>query len=136
MVRLLVPPQTLLIPLATVSPAGSVSVKATPVRATELAAGFVIVNCNNVVAFKAIGEGLNNLAIDGGATLLRLKVACGAGPAATSTVYAPALPFAVNVPGSAMPLPSVVIVLVPVLLKVNVPLWPLPPVCAVNTTDE
>src|SRR5216683_6989813 len=76
MVRLLVPPQTLLIPLATVSPAGSVSVKATPVRATELAAGFVIVNCNNVVAFKAIGEGLNNLAIDGGATLLRLKVAC------------------------------------------------------------
>src|SRR6266851_892487 len=74
MVRLLVPPQTLLIPLATVSPAGSVSVKATPVRATELAAGFVIVNCNNVVAFKAIGEGLNNLAIDGGATTLSVAV--------------------------------------------------------------
>src|SRR5713101_3704436 len=74
MVRLLVPPQTLLVPLTTVSPAGKLSVKATPVSATVFAAGFVIVNCKLVVAFKAICEGLNDLAIDGGATTLRVAV--------------------------------------------------------------
>jgi hypothetical protein len=39
-----VPPQTVAEALATVRPVGSVSVKATPVSATVLAAGFVIVN--------------------------------------------------------------------------------------------
>jgi hypothetical protein len=74
MVRLLVPPQTLLVPLTTVSPVGSVSLKATPVKATVLAAGLVMVNCNDVVAFSAMLVGLKTLAIDGGATTVRTAV--------------------------------------------------------------
>ena len=41
---------------ATVSPVGSVSVNATPVSATALAAGLVMVNVSDVVAFRAIVE--------------------------------------------------------------------------------
>src|SRR5689334_17577396 len=47
-----VPPQTAEVPLATVNPVGSVSVNATPVRATAFAAGLVIVNVREVVAFR------------------------------------------------------------------------------------
>ena len=65
-----VPPQTVAEAFATVSPVGSVSVNATPVRATVLAAGLVIVNVREVVAFRAMPEGLKTLAIDGGATTL------------------------------------------------------------------
>jgi hypothetical protein len=65
-----VPPQTVADAFATVSPVGSVSVKATPVSATAFAAGFVIVKVNEVVAFKAMLLGLKPLAIDGGATTL------------------------------------------------------------------
>jgi hypothetical protein len=65
-----VPPQTVADAFATVSPAGNVSVKATPVSATAFAAGFVIVNVSEVVAFKAMLLGLKALAIDGGATTL------------------------------------------------------------------
>jgi hypothetical protein len=72
--------------LATVKPVGSVSVNVTPVRATVLAGGFVMVNVKEVVPFTPIDAGLKALAIEGGATLVRLKVACGAGPAATSIV--------------------------------------------------
>src|SRR5262249_38139503 len=46
-----VPPQTVEVALATVKPVGRVSVKATPVSETVLAAGFVIVNVSDVVAF-------------------------------------------------------------------------------------
>ena len=67
-----VPPQTAEVPLATVNPVGSVSVNATPVRATAFAAGLVMVNVREVVAFRAIVEGLKTLAIDGGATTLIL----------------------------------------------------------------
>src|ERR1700687_1395191 len=74
MVRLLVPPQTLLVPLTTVRPAGRLSVKATPISGSTFAAGFVIVNCKLVVAFKAIGEGLNTLAIVGGASTFTVAV--------------------------------------------------------------
>src|SRR6478609_1681184 len=63
-----VPPQTVEVALATVRPVGSVSVKATPVSAVVFAAGLVIVNCSEVVAFSAIVFGLNTLAIEGGAT--------------------------------------------------------------------
>jgi hypothetical protein len=56
----------------TVSPVGSVSVNATPASATVLAAGFVMVNVNEVVAFSAIVDGLNTFAIEGGATTLTL----------------------------------------------------------------
>ena len=65
-----VPPQTVAEALATVRPVGSVSIKATPVRATVLAAGLVMVNVSEVVAFRAMLLGLNTLAIDGGATTL------------------------------------------------------------------
>jgi hypothetical protein len=65
-----VPPQTAAVAFATVRPVGSVSVNATPVRATVLAAGLVIVKVSEVVAFSAMLLGLNTLAIEGGATTL------------------------------------------------------------------
>src|SRR5882757_9146390 len=67
-----VPPQTVAEALATVSPAGNVSVKATPVSGSTFAAGFVTVKVNDVVAFSAIVFGLNAFAIDGGASTLTL----------------------------------------------------------------
>jgi hypothetical protein len=70
-----VPPQTVAEALATVRPVGSVSVNATPVRATVLAAGLVIVNVSEVVAFSAMLLGLKTLAIDGGATTVMLAEA-------------------------------------------------------------
>src|SRR5258708_402730 len=75
-----VPPQTVAEALATVSPAGSVSVNATPLSATEFAAGLVRVKVSEVVAFSAIDEGLNTLAIDGAFTTLMLADAVPPGP--------------------------------------------------------
>jgi hypothetical protein len=70
-----VPPQTVDVAFATVSPVGSVSVNATPVSETALAAGFVMVNVSDVVAFSAMVFGLKTLAIAGGATTWRVAVA-------------------------------------------------------------
>ena len=70
-----VPPQTVAEAFATVSPVGSVSVNATPVSDTALAAGLVIVNVSDVVAFSAMLLGLNTLAMEGGATTLMLAEA-------------------------------------------------------------
>lgn len=70
-----VPPQTVLVLLATVKPEGNVSVNATPLRATVLATGLVIVKVSEVVAFNAIVAGLNALAIEGGATTVTLAEA-------------------------------------------------------------
>jgi hypothetical protein len=70
-----VPPQTVAVAFATVKPVGSVSVNATPVRATAFAAGLVMVKVRDVVAFSAIAVGLNALAIEGGATTLTLAEA-------------------------------------------------------------
>ena len=70
-----VPPQIVAEALATVRPVGRVSVNATPVRATVFAAGFVIVKVSEVVAFSEMLDGLNTLAIDGGATTLMLAEA-------------------------------------------------------------
>lgn len=70
-----VPPQTVEVPLATVSPVGSVSVNATPVSGSTLAAGLVMVNVSDVVEFRAMVEGLNTLAMDGGASTFTLAVA-------------------------------------------------------------
>src|SRR5262249_2348856 len=70
-----VPPQIVAEALPTVRPVGSVSVKATPVSETAFAAGLVIVNVSEVVAFNAMVDGLNTLAIDGGATTLMLAEA-------------------------------------------------------------
>ena len=74
MVVVRVPPQTAEDAVATVKPVGSVSLKATPVRDTVLAAGFVIVNCSEVVAFSEIVAGLKTLAMDGGATTVSTAV--------------------------------------------------------------
>src|SRR5260221_2642661 len=60
--------------LATVSPVGSVSVKATPVKAAALAAGLVMVKVSEVVAFRAIVDGLKTLAIEGGASTVNIAV--------------------------------------------------------------
>src|SRR5262245_53410539 len=70
-----VPPQTVAEALATVNPVGSVSVKATPVSATVLATGLVIVKVSEVVVFRAMVDGLNALAIEGGATTSKLAEA-------------------------------------------------------------
>jgi len=70
-----VPPQTEEVALATVRPVGSVSVKATPVSGSTFAAGLVMVNVSEVVAFSAILAGLNTLAIDGGASTWSVAVA-------------------------------------------------------------
>jgi hypothetical protein len=70
-----VPPQTVADALATVMPVGNVSVNATPVKATALAAGLVMVNVRDVVPFSAMAAGLKTLAIEGGATTLMLAEA-------------------------------------------------------------
>jgi hypothetical protein len=70
-----VPPQAVAEAFATVRPVGSVSVKATPVSGSTFAAGLVIVKVKEVVAFSAMDEGAKILAIDGGASTLRLAVA-------------------------------------------------------------
>ncbi len=69
-----VPPHTVEVLLATVNPVGSVSVNATPVSATVLAAGLVIVNVSNDVLFSWVLVGLNALAIEGGATTVNVAV--------------------------------------------------------------
>lgn len=70
-----VPPQTVAVALATVSPVGKVSVNATPVSASTFAAGLVMVNVSEVVPFTLIDAGLNTLAMDGGASTLMLAEA-------------------------------------------------------------
>src|SRR5947208_8222385 len=69
-----VPPHTVAEALATVKPVGSVSVNPTPVRAAVLAAGLVIVNVSEVVAFNAMVLGLNTLTIVGGASTTKVAV--------------------------------------------------------------
>src|SRR5262245_12090219 len=63
-----VPPQTVAVAFATVKPVGNVSVNATPVSGSTFAAGLVMVKVSEVVAFRAMVEGLNTLAIEGGAS--------------------------------------------------------------------
>src|SRR5260221_480463 len=71
-----VPPQVLVSPLgvATTSPAGKVSVNATPASATVLAAGLVMVNVSEVVPFNGMAGAPKALAIEGGATTVRTAV--------------------------------------------------------------
>ena len=96
-----VPPQTEAVAFATVSPVGSVSVKATPVSDIALATGFVIVKVKEVVPFGKILVGLNAFAIDGGATTLIVAVA------------------AEPVPPSVEPIAPVVLVLAPAVVPVT-----------------
>jgi len=69
-----VPPHVLVSPLgvATTRPAGKVSVNATPVSATALAAGLVMVKVRDVNPFSGTVVAPKALAIDGGATTLIL----------------------------------------------------------------
>jgi len=71
------PPQVFVRPFGvpTTRPAGRLSVKATPVCATPLAAGFVSVNVKVVVPFNTIVLAPNALAIVGGATTSIVAVA-------------------------------------------------------------
>src|SRR5438046_3025590 len=71
-----VPPQVLLRPfgVATTRPAGKLSVKATPVRAT-LVFGFVMLNVSDVVPFNGICAAPNALLIDGGEATVRFALA-------------------------------------------------------------
>jgi hypothetical protein len=72
-----VPPQELAKPFGddTTNPAGKLSTNATPVRATVLAAGLVILNVRVVVPFTAIVLAPNAFVIDGGATTEMVAVA-------------------------------------------------------------
>jgi multisubunit Na+/H+ antiporter MnhC subunit len=72
-----VPPHTLEVLLATLRPVGKVSVKATPLRATLLAAGLVMVKLREVVAPNEMADGLNAFAMEGGATTVMLAEAAG-----------------------------------------------------------
>ena len=69
-VAVVVPPHVLLRPFgaATTSPAGNVSVNATPVSATVFAAGLVIVKVRLVMPFTGIAAAPNALLMLGGAT--------------------------------------------------------------------
>src|SRR5258708_245764 len=68
-----VPPQVLLrlLGVATTSPAGRLSVKAIPLSATVVF-GLLMVKVSDVVPFSAIVDGLNTLAIEGGASTFTL----------------------------------------------------------------
>src|SRR5579863_5879202 len=81
-VAVAVPPQVLESPcgVATTSPVGSVSVKATPVSATVLAAGLVRVKVNVVVPLSATLAAPKALAMEGGATTVTLADAVPPAP--------------------------------------------------------
>jgi hypothetical protein len=68
------PPQVFVSPfgVATTIPTGNESVNATPVSATALAAGLVMVKVKDVVPFNGRLPAPKALAIEGGATTLRL----------------------------------------------------------------
>ena len=68
-----VPPQTEDVELATVRPAGSVSLRPTPVSPTVFAAGLVMVKFSAVVALVAIEVGLKTLLTTGGATTVTVS---------------------------------------------------------------
>lgn len=72
-----VPPQLLTAPfgLATTSLAGNVSLKATPASGSRLTAGLVMVKVRVETPVGAIVDGLNALAIDGGASTWSVAVA-------------------------------------------------------------
>ena len=135
-----VPPQTVAEAFATVSPVGSVSVKATPPSGSTFAAGFVIVNVSDVVAFRAIVVGLNTFAIDGGASTLRIAEAVPPVPPSVELTFpvvlffvpaAAPVTFTANVHEllAAMLAPDKLMMFVPEVAVMvpapQVPVWPL-----------
>lgn len=89
-----VPPQTVADALATVSPVGSVSVNATPASGMTFAAGLVMVNVSELVAFRAIPDGLNDFAIDGGASTATAAEAVPPVPPSSDVTFPVVLFFA------------------------------------------
>jgi hypothetical protein len=81
-VAVVVPPHVLLIPLgvATTSPAGKLSVNATPVSVTVFAAGLVIVKLKLVVPFTGIMAAPNDLLIVGGDATVKVAEAVPPAP--------------------------------------------------------
>jgi len=82
-----VPPHTVADALATVRPAGNVSVKATPVSGSGFPAGFVTVNVSKVVAFSATPDGLKVFAIEGCASTFRLADAVPPAPPSVEVTF-------------------------------------------------
>src|SRR6516165_6379434 len=80
-VILSVPPHIETVVLATLRPAGSASVKATPVSATALAGGLATVNVREVLAPTPMDAAPNAFAIEGGATTRTAAVAAAPDPA-------------------------------------------------------
>ena len=70
-----VPPQGVLEPFTTVNPAGSVSLKATPVRAAVFTTGLTRVKLRVVIPFNEIVAAPKLLLMLGGATTVRLSLA-------------------------------------------------------------
>ena len=91
-----VPPQTVAEAFATVNPTGRVSVKETPVNATVFAAGLAMVKVSEVVAFKAIVDGLKAFAIEGGMITATLADAVPPVPPSTEVTF-PVVLFCVPV---------------------------------------
>src|SRR5258708_27483965 len=108
-----VPPQVLVSPLgvATTSPAGRLSVNATPASATALAGGLVMVKVSEVVPFSGIPDAPNALTIDGGATTSILADAV------------PPVPPSVDVTGPATLFLVPAVVPVTLIVKVHWVLW-------------
>ena len=132
-----VPPPTLEVPLVTVKPVGSVSVKATPVSVV-LAFELVMVKVRVVVPATRIDVGLNEAAIEGADTTVRvLEVAVLPVPplveltAPVVVVYEPAVaPVTVTgtgrLPAADTEAPVRVMVLPPVIVSVPPPTLELP----------
>ena len=99
-VAVAVPPQLFVNPfgVATTSPAGNVSVNATPASGSGFAAGLVMVKVNVLFVFNAIEFGLKALAIDGGPSTSNWKSWVPSGVwvlwAVIVNVYLPAVPAA------------------------------------------
>ena len=83
------PPQVFVSPFGveTTSPAGNVSVNATPVSATEFAAGLVIVNVSVEIEFTETVLGANAFAITGAVTTPRLAEAVPPVPPSTEVTF-------------------------------------------------
>lgn len=85
-VRARVPPQVEDVLLTTDMPACNVSVNVTPVSGSVFAAGFVIVKARVEVPFSAIVVGVNDFAIDGGASTARFVEAVKPVPPSTELI--------------------------------------------------
>lgn len=124
-----VPPQVVADPFATVSPAGSVSVKLIPVRPSEVF-GFVIVNIRLVVPPTTMLEAPNDLAIVGGVATESVAALLAAPVPPLVDVTAPVVliltpavvpvtvTLKVQLPPCAIDAPASVIVLFPVIVRV------------------